>query len=359
MGLISRVSSRTYRQKSMSEFKKFFENDTLLPFSQSSIHPDLINSDTPVALGIDEAGRGPVLGPMVYACCFTPLDHHEAIRDQGCIDSKQLKDSDRRQILRKINKLTKVGESLEASEPEEEELPKSQKTKNAKKVKAKVKTESEKDEEDEKPKILPKLGWILQVLPPSYLSMNQLAPAKYNLNELSHDAATFLITKAIQAGIKVASVFVDTVGPPEKYQQKLASRFPDIKFTVEKKADDTYPSVSAASIVAKVCRDTLVENWEHKEPHIDNTKKCGSGYPGDDVTKKWLRSHFDPVFRFPQFVRFSWSTASKIIEDDGVQLDFPEDEEDDQQKSKKRKKHNVDIFKPKRAAIYRNSKLER
>ena len=140
------------------------------------------------------------------------------------------------------------------------------------------------------------------------------------------------------------------------YCAKLESRFPDIKFTVEKKADDIYPSVSAASIVAKVCRDVLVENWKHIEPNVTKAK-CGSGYPGDQVTKDWLKSNFDPVFGFPQFVRFSWSTAEKFI-DNGVELDFPYDEDEEDKKSKKRKK-NIDIFEPKRAAIFRNSQLTR
>lgn len=34
----------------------------------------------------------------------------------------------------------------------------------------------------------------------------------------------------------------------------------------------------------------------------------------DPKTKAWLRRHVDPVFGFPQFVRFSWSTAQAILE---------------------------------------------
>lgn len=34
----------------------------------------------------------------------------------------------------------------------------------------------------------------------------------------------------------------------------------------------------------------------------------------DPKTKAWLRKHVDPVFGFPQFVRFSWSTAQAILE---------------------------------------------
>ena len=96
---------------------------------------------------------------------------------------------------------------------------------------------------------------------------------KYNLNTMSHDTAIGLINKAIEAGVRVAEVYVDTVGPPDKYQAKLEGLFPELKIIVAKKADSLYPCVSAASICAKVARDKALGEWKFSEdkvwkPHV-------------------------------------------------------------------------------------------
>ena len=117
----------------------------------------------------------------------------------------------------------------------------------------------------------------------------------------------------------VKKVYVDTVGKPEIYQKKFEEKFKmfDIVFTVTTKADSKFPVVSAASIVAKVTRDRILENWVFQESlkTLNLSREFGSGYPGDPNTKKWLRKSIDRVFGFPTLARFSWKTSVNLLKD--------------------------------------------
>ncbi len=75
---------------------------------------------------------------------------------------------------------------------------------------------------------------------------------------------------------------------------------------MEKKADSKYKEVSAASVLAKVERDRILENWVFVEKNVEFTRIFGCGYPGDKLTKKWLLKNYDEVFGYPSLVRFSW-----------------------------------------------------
>ncbi|XP_036278747.1 ribonuclease H2 subunit A [Pipistrellus kuhlii] len=220
----------------------------------------------PCVLGVDEAGRGPVLGPMVYAICYCPKSRLADLEALKVADSKTLSESERDRLFAKM-------------------------------------------EEDGD-----FVGWALDVLSPNLISTSMLGRVKYNLNSLSHDTAAGLVQYALDQGVNVAQVFVDTVGMPETYQERLQKRFPGIEVTVKAKADALYPVVSAASICAKVARDQAVKNWQFVEKLQDLDTDYGSGYPNDPKTKAWLRKNVEPVFGFPQFVRFSWRTAQSILE---------------------------------------------
>jgi len=155
-------------------------------------------------------------------------------------------------------------------------------------------------------------------LDPKDLSNDQLGDIR-NLNKISHDTAIALIRATLDEGTNLKEVFMDTVGPPDKYRLKLEQEFSEynIKFVVESKADANYKCVSAASIVAKINRDRMLRDWKFIEPDFnsggDKHRIFGCGYPGDGITKTWLRAHYDSVFGFPTIVRFSWSTCDRII----------------------------------------------
>ncbi|GJX11078.1 gypsy type transposase [Tanacetum coccineum] len=235
-------------------------------------------------MGIDEAGRGPVLGPMVYGCLYCPLSYKKTLSTLQFADSKTLKEEKREELF----------ESLKLDE---------------------------------------KIGWAADVIDPRELSSKMLQKNKINLNEISHESAMGLVKKVLDLGYLLTEVYVDTVGDPEKYRIKLSERFPSVKFTVAKKADSLYPVVSGASIVAKVTRDRALRTWKFDETAENMHSNFGSGYPGDPNTIAWLEHHKHSVFGFPSLVRFSWGTCNSYFKG-GVEVLWEADKEDDESSSK-------------------------
>lgn len=216
---------------------------------------------------------------MVYGISYAPLSEKKLLVDMGCADSKSLTEQKRDVIFDKIC-----------------------------------------DNSD-------KMGWAVDSISPNYIANCMYRRTKTSLNEISMNSAIDLIRKTIDAGVFVTEIYVDTVGPPEKYQAKLSIIFPGIKITVAKKADSTYPIVSAASICAKVSRDHALRAWQFQE--TENETAYGSGYPNDPATKSWLAGNVDPIFGFPTLVRFSWSTAEKILDEKAAQVEWEESDEED------------------------------
>lgn len=62
-----------------------------------------------IVVGIDEAGRGPVLGSLVYCAAFWPLSENDAICKMGFDDSKQLKEGEREKFLQEILQHPSIG----------------------------------------------------------------------------------------------------------------------------------------------------------------------------------------------------------------------------------------------------------
>lgn len=225
-----------------------------------------MGATSPVIMGVDEAGRGPVLGPMVYGICYCTQEYQDTvlIPKYGFDDSKKLTDEVRRDLFAKIYRGEIIG-----------------------------------------------VGYATTCITPSDISSGMLRfpPSKnYNLNEQAHDVTMGLIQGVIDSGVNLDHVYVDTVGPPASYQKKLEDRFPNVKFTVAKKADSLYCVVSVASVVAKVTRDVIVEQFRTQPD-----EQIGSGYPSDPRTTAWLRSNQKPLFGWPnEMTRFSWQTCQTL-----------------------------------------------
>jgi ribonuclease H2 subunit A len=172
------------------------------------------------------------------------------------------------------------------------------------------------------------IGWGIYSSMPQEISESMLRKQKYNLNSLAHDITIGLIRHVLHQGVNLSEIYIDTVGPPDSYRTKLEKLFPKLKITVAKKADSLYPVVSAASICAKVSRDSIIENWKFVEPGFNGSAEFGSGYPSDPNTVKWLKQNIDPVFGYPSIIRFSWSTAEKLMDENCVSVVWPDEEED-------------------------------
>ena len=238
-----------------------------------------------IILGIDEAGRGPVMGPMVYACAYWKEEYDKDIRKKFKFnDSKALRAEEREKMFENIKSHPNI------------------------------------------------IRYELIILPPDYISKEMLKREKVSLNQISQDSAKKLIKMAMDKKANIRKIFVDTVGPAESYEVLLKKSLPDdtIQVKVEPKADATYECVSAASIVAKVTRDSIIETLEKTD------KECGSGYPSDPKTKEWLKNNYDNVFGFGREVRFSWKTVDNLFKENNNKCEW--EDYDSDEKNEKRKK---------------------
>lgn len=60
----------------------------------------------------------------------------------------------------------------------------------------------------------------------------------------------------------------------------------------------------------------MLENWKYSERINPSfvTRNYGSGYPSDPCCKQWMQDSIDPVFGYPDIVRFSWGTTKALLE---------------------------------------------
>lgn len=270
----------------------------------SAVPPCLLpKKDSPVdndpgpacVLGVDEAGRGPVLGPMVYGLFYLPATLSTPLlrETHHFDDSKVLTPTVRSNLMEKL--CTPSTDLFE------------------------------------------QCGWAVDVMSARDISSNMMKPGgTYNLNAQAMDSTIALIQGVYKRGVNVKEIYIDTIGRPEVYQKKLEKIFPTAKVTVAKKADSLYPCVSAASVCAKVTRDAalevLYESYVSKSSGDEDTEmggveiqNWGSGYPSDARCTGWLKRNMDPVFGWGSECRFSWGTAKDMLDVKGAaaKVDWP------------------------------------
>lgn len=279
---------------------------SIQPIDPTAITINDSNKPTECVLGVDEAGRGPVLGPMVYSAFYLPkhLEQQLLTQEHSFDDSKVLTPVVRARLMQSI---CTPGASLHDS-----------------------------------------CGWAVKLLSARDISAGMMRPGMniYNLNAQAMDATIEIIRGVLnEKHINVTEVYIDTIGNPVTYQAKLQKLFPTLSITVAKKADSLYPCVSAASVVAKVTRDVALEtcyesfyrepiqNVEDTDMNEPETKTeepgWGSGYPSDAKCINWLRQNMDSVFGWGNECRFSWGTAKEMLEGkDSIRVDWPADEDE-------------------------------
>lgn len=209
-------------------------------------------------IGIDEAGRGPVIGSMFIGFSIIILqdglkdmnEYQERLKEMGVKDSKLLTPKKRAEIYGKLSEIMDV-----------------------------------------------KYAQLI----PALIDDNNKQGGK--LNQLEVDA----IIKILEQERPSLVIIDGLTSKPEKFGDELLKQLSfECKIISENKADSKYEIVGAASIVAKELREKEVK--EIKENiGID----CGSGYPSDPKTKKFLAEHWDNK-EFDFIFRKSWQTYKNV-----------------------------------------------
>ncbi len=200
--------------------------------------------------GIDEAGKGPVIGPIVVCMFFVEENEAFKLKTIGVKDSKQLTPWQREK---------KFGELKEAGK------------------------------------------WDLKISSAQEIDARQVSFNQFECGKMAE-----LINEGPE---EIGHVYIDSIeADGRRFASKLKALLKrKVAITAEPKGDVKFTVCSAASIVAKVTRDREIAKLREKYGDF------GSGYPSDPKTigflEEWaLKSEFPPVI-----VRKTWSTTDRLF----------------------------------------------
>jgi ribonuclease HII len=206
--------------------------------------------------GVDEAGRGPVFGPLVIA--GVTIQDDSELKEIGVRDSKKLTPNRREILAKKIREIAEKYEIIIISASDIDDM-------------RKVMT----------------------------------------LNELEVSAFSKIIEKLRPDVCYVDSADVNQ----ERFGTDILSKLSfKPKIVSKHKADDIYPIVGAASIIAKTTRDENVRKIAQELEKKLNLP-LGSGYPADPITKKFLKTWIKTYGELPPHTRRSWETAQRLMKE--------------------------------------------
>ncbi|MEM2147686.1 MAG: ribonuclease HII [Candidatus Bathyarchaeia archaeon] len=207
--------------------------------------------------GVDDAGRGSVIGPLVIAGILIEEVDIPKLVQLGVRDSKLLSPTRRETLATEIKRLVKRYEVVKLSPAEID----------------KIVTTGKK---------LHRLNWL----------------------EAQAMARVIELLKPDVAYVDASDVV------EERFKQQILEHLNfKIQIVSEHKADRNYPVVSAASIIAKVERDREIADLKAKYGDF------GCGYPTDPKTLEFLHRCLGSRGEYPEFVRKSWKPAKKIIKE--------------------------------------------
>lgn len=213
-------------------------------------------------LGVDDAGRGPVIGPMVLAGCLITKETEKELKRLGVRDSKQLTQK-RREYLEKIIEEKAVAFKVVVSSPEKIDLCRHHGLK---------------------------------------------------LNELEAEMSAEIIDSINDKTRKILVVLDCPSTTRWKWRDYLLTKIThlsNLEIVCEHKADVNHVAVSAASILAKSARER--EMGKLKEKYGE---EIGSGYASDPLTKKFLSKHSEKL-KDDGIFRKSWEPWKKVANSRG------------------------------------------
>ncbi len=213
-------------------------------------------------IGIDDAGRGPLIGPMFLAGVLLSKKDETYLKTEGVKDSKLLPHSQRIKLFN-IIKDQCIKYKIVSSSPSE---------------------------------------------------IDHSISSGVNLNTLEALKAAEIINYLVLGRKEKIQIIVDCPSVNiTAWKNLLLNYIKDsdkIELICEHKADLNYASVSAASILAKVAREDSVSELKKQFGDI------GSGYPSDPITKEFLRKHGNRLADSGIF-RKSWQTWKSLFPEQG------------------------------------------